>query len=292
MRNALIFLLLSTFGYTYGQVLYPCKQNDSWGFRNSSGDLIIKCQYDSVTPFINGISIVYREDENIIAINKKGDHLFNKPNAISMEHFYYDYSSYYKHGAMVIIDKMGNEIAEFKHLEIINDNWAIVEEHDRRGLYSIKSRKNITMIRFDFIHSLKRDTSVVFVTEYKDLLGFIDETGNEIIEPKYEYLDLLREAVPGRYKNFEMFQPIILTNLNGKSDTDYTVLENSSEKYRLISKGDLLGVINENEKLIIPCEWTSIDLYGEVWYAEYYFDDKPYRSEYFDLKGNALGNCK
>ncbi len=91
--------------------VYPCteglclvEKNGLWGYVSSSGDIIIKPQYDSATSFRNGIAIVRADDRTFIT--DRYNNRFGSPEMISIDS-YFRKNFIIDHSNIIITEKNG-----------------------------------------------------------------------------------------------------------------------------------------------------------------------------------------
>lgn len=128
--------------------LYPYENNDLFGYVDMKGNLMIPCEYESVSEFNEGLASVSRND-SVFFINKE--------NSIAFESFYEEAYSF------------NNGLAPVK----IKNRWHLI------------NRQGQIVNSYDEINELSDD---VYVIRLKEKYGALDAYGNVIFEAQFDKL--------------------------------------------------------------------------------------------------------
>jgi hypothetical protein len=174
--------------------------NDKWGFMNTKGDWAIPATYKEVKFFSEELAAV-KNDMNLWGfIDKKGK--------LVIEHKYADIGDYgsksnyyvgFKNGYLPakkgeswgMINKKEQEIVPFKHDFVRNPRedgtivtGIVVGGQDLEGMTDLKGSINIPNI-YAVIGRLSEGL-IVFKDAEKNLWGYLDVNGKQVIAPKYK----------------------------------------------------------------------------------------------------------
>ncbi len=230
---------------------------NKYGYIDKNKSVIIPFVYDSGTDFENGRAIV-EQDGKYGLIDRNGTLIVNVEmedlGALSNNRFFAKkdslYGYYSKNGDLAIpfqyqeafsfgqlaivskqdyfgaIDTSGNIKVPFDYEGLTNfsNNLFIFE---KEGVYGLVSSSNEWVVppKYDYIGSLHSNRAIVILN---DKLGYIDETGYEIIACKYE-----------KFANYP---------LNGRF----------YELYAKVKFKDKYGIIDLNGKLIVPTTYADL----------------------------------
>lgn len=158
------------------------KIKGKWGYMNTSGDMIIKPQYDYARAFTeNGVARVKKGKEYFF-IDKAGNQILKYDNI---------FTGFTKNRAAVLIDgekhlinRQGDVICKINADKIYSfrdDNYAVIVKNDKASL--IDTLGNIALAtEYEYIGDF---TSGIAVVEKDGKCGFIGLSGKEIIPVKY-----------------------------------------------------------------------------------------------------------
>lgn len=146
--------------FKYDQGFLSVSQNGKWGIINKDGKLIIKTEYDAVSPFTNGISYVKKDQKRAI-VDSFGSLKTN---------FVYDYLQ-----------------SDFYGLDILNIYQVIVYGKNNLSGLITPLGEEIIPPSYNLIHPADDG---YFQVVFNKKWGIIDLNGKEIIKPKYDFIKL------------------------------------------------------------------------------------------------------
>jgi hypothetical protein len=150
-----------------GERLYPINEHNKFGFINFKGKLIIEPKFECIKEFVNEVAWVNKGGVPTTydckggkwgTIDLKGDYLINP--SLNLSYI----QSYSEELAWI---KCGNN--QYK------EKWSII---DKKGNYIVKDKYS-----FDQVYPFCNGAAIVRKNRKK---GFVDTTGELIVEPKYE----------------------------------------------------------------------------------------------------------
>ena len=189
-------------------ILLPIRKNDKWGFIDSEGNILIKPQFDDVYGIdkkiyptalvISSYKAPYRFFEDMAAvkikdkwgfINKSGDIVvepkFDKPSC-----FGGDIAIVELDGKLLIIKKEGEKVRELGKAKYpghvytaFNEEVCAIGINDKWGFID-KSGDVIIEPQFEECKIFSEGFAAVKI---KDKWGYVDKSGNVIIEPLYDF---------------------------------------------------------------------------------------------------------
>lgn len=130
-------------------ILYPYEKDDLFGFIDTTGKLIINNEYDAVTPFSEGLSVVSKNDTA---------YFINKENTNTFQHYFSEALSF-RNGIAAV--KQGNK-------------WSFI---NRQGQPMSDN--------YDEISELSDET---YVVKSNGKYGALNQSGQVIIEPRFQKL--------------------------------------------------------------------------------------------------------
>ena len=174
------------------------KIKGKWGYINTSGDMIIKPQYDYARVFTeNGVARVKKGKEYFF-IDKAGNQILKYDNI---------FTGFSKNRAAVLID--GEKL-------LINRQGEVICKINADKIYSFRDDNYAVIVKNDKASLIDTLGNIVIATEYQSIgvfnngiapvvkdgkVGFIDITGKEIIPVKYSGCDFLVNEAPIRSVN-------------------------------------------------------------------------------------------
>lgn len=242
-NGELISDLTWDYAYSFKSGMARVKKDDLYGFINLEGEIVLEPQFISALDFREGLASV--EIEN----NKWG-----------------------------YVDTNGNFISKLQWdiAYDFNDGFAIVVEGEKMGL--INTRGNIvTELQWDDIDSeiedypsnnLYRQRYVKFVdglvrVRKDDRYGFIDESGNVVVEPIWDYATqysdgLISVSKDGKYgiiRYTETNMTLETGNLNGNTNNSSDAVA-MAEGANLVFRGEKtnfdMPILNVNGRILYP----------------------------------------
>ncbi|MDR2915360.1 MAG: WG repeat-containing protein [Tannerella sp.] len=188
-------------------------ENQLYGFIDKTGTFIIQPHYKRLTSFSEGVAWVVKENGYPVAINKKGDVLFEMKQAQEVRNFHEGLA------AVSILNKNGKEV------------WGFV---NKKGEMEI-------IPQFDVALDFHQGKAAVVNEKHK--IGYIDKTGVLVINYQFDY-----KALEG-YNSFNDNKHAVVS-FGGKSgiinhNGQYTV----NPQYDLINPDGNIYMISQNKKI-------------------------------------------
>jgi hypothetical protein len=213
--------------------------NDKLGIIDRDGKLIIQEKFDYIYPFSEGIAIADNES-GFKAINEKGQIIFEANSFIgSFRDGIALFSQESTDGKYLYgyIDKLGKIIIQpkYENAENFINGKAVVKLGE--GNYELidKTGKTLTSLKYYYVASMGEGL-ITFREKSEDKVGYIDENGEVIIPPSFDYADAFKNGMA------------IVSMNNEKPDAKY-------------------GLINNKGEYIIKPEYNEIKDLGEGMFA-------------------------
>lgn len=265
---------------------YPYQKNDNFGFIDTSGILVIPTDYDAVTNFSDGLSLVSKND-SVFYINKENNNLFNQffvdaynfnngKAAVKQNnkwHFInrqgeivsgffdeinelsdnvYTFKLNNKYGALNNYGQISIE-PKFEELGNFKNGFAYYRYGDKYGFVSKDGY--VHNAEFNWISDF--DTDGIAIVKNNNAFGLINSSGKLILEPKFDQVLRASNSVFIVIKNnlYGFF------DANGCfiSDVVYNYFKEKPIEY--YTNGKFFKLIKKDEQTIIDANGrVSIDL--------------------------------
>lgn len=274
---------------------FVLKQNDLSGVINRDGNTIIKSEFDKVEiPNPEKAVFICSKDEKSVLMNENGEKIltqYGDVEAIRLKNIASDLMyeksvlKYSENGKYGLIDFTGKEITKPIYDEIdslpYKEGELIVKENNKLGIINIKG-KLIVDIKYDQINV---DGYYTEANSYKDAgyivsnkteegyrYGYVNYKGKEILNPEYNELSRIHEiddkenvylicAKNGQYG--------VIKNEKNIIQNEYqSIRYDSTNEVLIVEKSRKYGVSDLQGKLIIPVEYSQIDITGIYLYAQ------------------------
>ncbi len=202
---------------------YPIRQNEKWGFMDSTGQIIIPCAFDWVESFSEGIASAGSNDRSGF-IGKNGKI------AIAFD---------------------------FDEVEAFNKGLAQVKKNGKVGLTD-RAGHLVVPIVYDAISDFY-DARAVVVRDGK--YGYIDMFGSEVIACQYEQAGDFSGGIAyvvdsSKYGFIDHSGKIII-------NCEFEWVENFDHGSARVKKDGKYGLLASDGKLLLPCEYTNISGFTE-----------------------------
>lgn len=232
--------------------LYPVRENEKWGFMDSTGVNEIKCKYDWVEHFSEGLAECNLADRS---------GFIDKTGKITVP-FIYEEVEAFQNGLAIckkdkygIINRKGETIVPFRYDEIsaYSDGFAIIEKGGKYGYVNESGA-----VKIPVIYSLAGNFSegLAFI-ELKGLRGFINHNGTLVIPCKYDWVSNFKDGL-AKVKSLEKFG---LINKNGTVilPCEYDLLGELIENRIMIVKDKKYGFADRTGRIVIPVQYDYSD---------------------------------
>lgn len=197
--------------------LYPYQKNDNFGFIDTSGILVIPTDYDAVTNFSDGLSLVSKND-SVFYINKENNNLLNQ--------FFVDAYSFNngkaavkQHNKWHFINRQGEIVSGFfDEINELSDNVYTFKLNDKYGALNNYGQISLDA-KFEELGNFKNgfayyrygdqygfvskdgyvhnpeftwvsdfDTNGIAIIKNNNAFGLINSSGKLILEPKFDQI--------------------------------------------------------------------------------------------------------
>jgi len=199
--------------------LIPYRSGDKWGYCNSKKEIIIKPVYERLTPFSNGVAQVYikrewalindsnkilvpfaqqrlaevKKDVFIKAFKKDTGYVVGLINTENKTLLPFEYDYIRPVNGVLELKKQGKYGVEtyegivliqpvYDNITFLENDLCVLSKDNLRALYNLKGGQ-LTELKYMVIDDYRNNLSKV---RLKDLFGFIDKQGKELIPPVYE----------------------------------------------------------------------------------------------------------
>ena len=203
--------------------LAAIKNNGKWGFIDSNGQIIIPCEFTSVSDFYDGLSIVSMGDYNI----ETGDNnirygVIDKFGSLIVESSYY-YIDEYRNGyakactgkdEWTFLDKSGKEISLNRYYSIndFSEGYALVLTSKGYGFLN----ENGSILGEQYYELAKPFHNDYAPVKIDGRWGFIDKLGSLVIEPEYHEAFHFSEGLAFVSKKINGTKQSFLIDINNK----------------------------------------------------------------------------
>lgn len=240
-------------------IVDPKTKKEKWGFKNTSGKVIIQPQFDTVGKFVEGLAVVEKN-------GKLG--MINKQNKLVVPYKYF-YISDMKDGVAIVsndryykglIDKNGKEIVKPQYDDMFTFEYgrAVVKKNGKYG-YIDKSGKVKIKIEYMDAFSFTPNSGGVAIVADKSNEFVIDVNGKKLTKLNYDvtsdFYDRVAPFIDGKSK----------AQLHGLLDSKGTIvlkptydgIEAFSEGLARVKKDGMFGFIDTKGKLVFPLIYNN-----------------------------------
>ncbi len=269
--------------------LASAKIEDKYGFINSTGDIIIPFEYDSVNYFSNGYVGVCKNGKwgiinkhNQLVISYKYDFAFayyhtlflvvqkGKINYITRDendfiNFEYDEVDWFRsnyakiriNGKYGYIDTLGNLVVPAKYIRAYDaqHGWIWAIDADSNDVYiHIPLDQNFN----DLGHVGLKEGDYMYIRE-EDKVGVLHRSGKFIAPIEFREIFQFSEGYATAYKvrNDSLFKYYLDTLGNLVDVTRYDRIYNFYDGFAKVKKDSLFGFINTNGVEVVKCRYKS-----------------------------------
>jgi hypothetical protein len=228
---------------------YPARQNNRWGFVDSTGAELIGFVYEFIDRFSEGLAEV--------GLNGRSGFI-NKQGKIVIPIEYEEAEPYNgglcivkKNGKSGVINKMGKVVVPFLYEEIhdFSEGLAAVMKGEKFGYVNKEGREVIPCI-YTSAQDFSEGLSVV---EVDGSLGYINHNGALVISLQFEWAEKFSKGW-ARVKKTGKYGTI-----NAKGEfvvpADYDLVNAFSEGFALVVKGKKFGFIDSTGKEVIDLDF-------------------------------------
>ncbi len=241
----------------FSETLIYAKKDSLYGYYDGFGRLRIEPKYQEAFAFQNGMAkVIVNEKEALI--NVYGSYIF--PPAYESISLFKDSIFVFSEDELFgLTTKKGQIIQEAKYDRIgeLISNRAIFLDGDLIGFFDELGKISIEPKFESFPNYLEIGTfkNGKCVVKLKGKFGIIDVNGKFVVPAIYNDMGAIGELIAVSKSNQYGF--IDISN-NMKIPLSYEYAESFVNSYAKVELLTLLGVINKNNKLIVPCAFTEI----------------------------------
>ncbi len=191
---SICFVILSLYGFGQDLFQFTNQMTGKKGFMDESGKIIIKPNFDEVSPFENGIATA-RDGTGNYYINSLGQKILKDP--YQLHNFSCGYGMVETNKDFFFIDKTGKVVSpKYRFAWSFSDDKAIIINENK--LFAInKSFQILFEIEVDPYHSGEYfgyyNDGLMPVKNIKNVWGYLDSNGKLSLKPNYIY--------PGKFYN-------------------------------------------------------------------------------------------
>ena len=279
--------------------LFAVKRNNRWGFMNRSGNEVIHCVFDSVTPFDNGKSIVVFHNEQGV-IDKMGDWLIlpeKKEITIINDTLYLEKTKkltllkgfdhnliYFTEKELIVkdtyleekIDSVNTWFVSFQGIIFSRFSTGFTEHinfHDslyiikKGGSASVVSFSGRTYIPFGIYDDIDPPVEGLLRIKYQGFYGFSDLSGKLRVANRYEAAKSFSEGlaavkIRGKWGFIDKREILVVQPLYDETGT-------FTNGACLVRQGTKWGIINARGKLIQQVKSDQIkESISGLWISE------------------------
>lgn len=262
--------------------------NGKWGFIDATGKMVIEPQFDRVKSFNSGIALV-ESNKNWMYIDKTGKEITGFP-VSDKKYDFEDGIAFIRQGDKVgFMDTKGNTVLApaYKDIKPFNKGWAKFNDNDKWGLLSkdgkvyipaeydeinvsdnkviiarkgtdwglIGADKNFKVVNgASKIWEFFGENGTLTYAKKNDKIGFIDTTGNWVIEPQFEKVRAFNQGLAPVFKDKKW--GYIDTNGNMVIPNQFKDAEIfSNDGLAPVKKDKLWGFIDKSGNMVIPDQY-------------------------------------
>jgi len=252
----------------------PFRINDSWGYMDTLGAIMLAPIYESVEPFKNGLALVVKGGK-VGYINKTGEAVIPFQYSDG-EAFDQGLAVVEKDGFYGVIDRTNQTIIPYIYdlIGAFNSDLAMVANDTAYG-YINKKGEVVIPLTLSYADDFKNGFALI---EQHGKKGIINTRGREIVPSSYEWLEPFNEDGVCRAKKDSLYG---LLNNEGTVilPFEYDAIGVFSEGYALIAKNKKYGYVNIRGEIKIPMQFdykSDALIWGqfENGYAKYFLEQK------------------
>ena len=285
---------------------FVLKQNNLYGVIDKNGNTIINAEYDEVklpNPQ-KAVFICYKEG-NTTVFNEKNEQILAQYQNLEPLRFKNISSSlmyeksvlkYQQDGKYGIINFEGKQLTKPIYDEIdtlqYKEGELLIKQNDKYGVINING-KQLVKPEYDEIQideyyeensNYKNSGYIVGIkTEEGYRYGYINNKGNQILEPEYNDITRVKEI----HNNDNAFLICAKNGQYGLNKNEQNIIGNEYQSIRydetnkvfVIEKSKKYGIANNEGSIILPVEYSQIDITGNYLYAKKDQEVKVYNSD-------------
>lgn len=288
---------------------FVIKENNKYGVIDKQGNIIIEPNYDNIKiPNPNKAVFCCYEEEKIKILNDKSEEIFTQYESVEplrlksvLSDLMYEKSvlKYKENGKYGIIDFQGKKITKAIYDEIdtlqYKEGELIVKKDNKYGIINIKGttlvKTNYDKIEADKYYSKDngyKDSGYIVsnMTDEGYRYGYVNLNGKQLLDTKYNDLYRITEidgndiylvfADNGKYGIQKNDKQII-------SNEYQEITYNGDNNVIVALKSKKYGVLSAQGNVIIPFEYSQIDITGKYIYARTNNEE----TKVFDIQGKS-----
>lgn len=243
---------------------------ENCGFLNKDFNVFINPDYNYASDFSEGYSQIRKNDSPLFGyINRLGEMVI-VPQFIDASNFSNGVAAVKSsNGLWGYIDYKGNYIIQPKYIDAMPfyDNYAIVSTDNRKGFIDISD--NFIEVDTNIIYQ-NNFSEGVSVIEYSDKFGLINNKGEYVLKPEFEYLSNCNEGVIVGIKDNKYFLLDSSGNIIEEFKDAPLISDTNSIHYLNNSYENLLSAAIEvdgnimwgylKNPIALPSEWAKSEI--------------------------------
>lgn len=215
--------------------------------------ILKKENYDSVSPFVDGMAIARTQDRQYVYINQNGK-VITPP---------YNWADTFYDGLAIVcssncgmINEKGDEVIPlvYQHIDLFTEGLAAVKKENKMGFID-KKGKEIIPPKYDVVMPFMNGVSLVTQDDRK---GLINQEGVELTPIIYNSIENFAPNGLAKVLKHQSKQGFI--NKEGKEiiPAQYDEIEEFSNGFAKIYRHEKWGIISENGQEIFPPKYDRI----------------------------------
>ncbi len=240
---------------TVGATLYPIRVEEKYGFIDTTGLLIIACSHDWADDFVGGLALIEKNGKQGF-LNKKGE--VQIPCT-------YDEAERFTSGVAIVrqdkryglIDTRGRDVLqpEYDNIGTFTEGIATIRRADSVGFINTTGRIVIPM---QYKDAGSFSEGLAWVRAMNDSVGFVSKSGRVAVLPSYSWAEDCTEGMM-RVRRGELYGVIDSAN-KVILPIEYTYIGKPAEGMMLVARDKKFGYADRTGKLIVPLVYD----YGET----------------------------
>ncbi|MCA6596827.1 MAG: WG repeat-containing protein [Pseudanabaena sp. M046S1SP1A06QC] len=226
----------------------------SYGYIDTNGNIVIDCQFNRATNFVNDLAIVGLGTNNLV----------KKEHGVSCHEF---------DGKYGVIDKSGRVILriEFDEISRLENGYFKVQLNKKYGLKDVTG-KTLVETKYESVELhkngyfkisiLKQNSNKYFRST--NLFGYIDSSGREIIKPDFEELEDFMLSNLALFRNHQESNSGLI-NTKGQIVFRCNEIRRFEENLAAFQINDKWGFVNQYGKIVVEAKFLEVgDFKGGV----------------------------
>ncbi|MBX7242998.1 MAG: WG repeat-containing protein [Bacteroidia bacterium] len=247
------------------QELIPYRKGDKWGLADTSGKVVVKCEYDGISFPENGMIYVKLKNETGI-IDASGKTIL-EPKYKSVGYFHDHLAFINEKGKWGYINPKGEEAIEPKYEQAGNFNQGIARAK-WKGKWGFIDTKGKEEVKNEY-ESLLFINSDLYFGKKEGKWGAFNGFAKEILPPVYDSIgaqngDFRLIQKDKKWGLFKHYGEIVL-------ECEYNEISSFNETFLRLRQWDKYGLMHKKTQKVLPCEFTADALSEVAENADFYY---------------------